>query len=63
MFKNYLKTAYRNLVKNKFYTSINIVGLAVGISTCLLILLYVSDELSFDRYNTGRNGFTGSTMK
>jgi putative ABC transport system permease protein len=52
MFKNYFKTAYRNLVKNKFYTSINIVGLAVGISTCLLILLYVSDELSFDRYNT-----------
>ncbi len=52
MFKNYLKTAYRNLVKNKFYTSINIFGLAVGIATCLLILLYVSDELSFDRYNT-----------
>ena len=52
MFKNYLKTAYRNLVKNKFYTAINIVGLAVGIATCLLILLYVSDELSFDRYNT-----------
>ncbi len=52
MFKNYLKTAYRNLVKNKFYTAINIIGLAVGIATCLLILLYVSDELSFDRYNT-----------
>ncbi len=52
MLKNYLKTAYRNLVKNKFYTAINIVGLAVGIATCLLILLYVSDELSFDRYNT-----------
>jgi putative ABC transport system permease protein len=51
MFRNYIKTAYRNLVKNKFYTSINIVGLAVGIATCLLILLYVSDELSFDRYN------------
>lgn len=52
MFKNYFKTAYRNLVKNKFYTSINIFGLAVGIATCLLILLYVSDELNFDRYNT-----------
>jgi len=52
LLKNYLKTAYRNLVKNKFYTAINIVGLAVGIATCLLILLYVSDELSFDRYNT-----------
>ncbi len=52
MFKNYLKTAYRNLVKNKFYTAINIVGLAVGIATCLLILLYVLDEMSYDRYNT-----------
>ncbi len=52
MLKNYLKTAFRNLVKNKFYSLINIIGLAVGIATCLLILLYVSDELSFDRYNT-----------
>jgi putative ABC transport system permease protein len=52
MFRNYLKSAFRNLVKSKFYTSLNIVGLAVGIATCLLILLYVSDELNFDRYNT-----------
>src|SRR5579862_6626595 len=51
MFRNYIKTAFRNLVKSKFYTSLNIVGLAVGIGTCLLILLYVSDEISFDRYN------------
>ncbi len=51
MFKNYLKTAFRNLVKSKFYTSINITGLAVGLATCLLILLYVKDELSFDKYN------------
>ena len=52
MLKNYLLTAYRSLIKNKFYTSINIFGLAVGIATCLLILLYVLDELSYDRYNT-----------
>ncbi|MEP6950767.1 MAG: ABC transporter permease [Ginsengibacter sp.] len=51
MIKNYFKTAFRNLVKNKFYTFINITGLAVGIATCLLILLYVLDELSYDRYN------------
>jgi len=51
MFRNYLKTAFRNLLKNKFYTSINIIGLAVGLATCLLILLYVLDELSYDRYN------------
>ena len=52
MFRNYLKTAFRNLIKSKFYTSINIIGLAVGLATCLLILLYVLDELSFDKYNT-----------
>jgi len=52
MIKNYLKIAVRSLLKNKFYTSINIIGLAVGIATCLLILLYVLDELNYDRYNT-----------
>lgn len=51
MFKNYLKTAFRNLIKNKFYSSLNIVGLAVGLATCLLIFLYVYDEMSYDRYN------------
>ena len=55
MFKNYFKIAFRNLVKNKFYTSINIIGLAVGLATCLLILLYVLDELSFDKYNKNTN--------
>jgi len=51
VFKNYFKTAIRNLTKNKFYTSINIIGLAVGITTCLLILLYVLDESNYDKYN------------
>ena len=51
MLKNYFKTAFRNLIKNKFYTSINIIGLAAGLATCLLIFLYVLDELSFDKYN------------
>jgi putative ABC transport system permease protein len=51
MFRNYFIIAFRNLVKSKFYTSINIIGLAVGLATCLLILLYVKDELSYDRYN------------
>lgn len=51
MFKNYFKTAFRNLTKNKFYTSINIIGLAVGLATCLLIFLYVVDELDYDNYN------------
>jgi putative ABC transport system permease protein len=51
MLRNYLKTAIRNLRRNKFYSFINICGLAVGLATCLLIWLYVSDELSYDRYN------------
>ncbi len=51
MFKNYFKTAVRNLSKNKFYSSINIIGLAVGLATCLLIFLYVVDELGYDKYN------------
>src|SRR6266576_3186377 len=51
MLKNYLKVAIRNLLKNKGFSAINIIGLAVGLATCLLIVLYVQDELSFDRYN------------
>lgn len=51
MFRNYFKTAFRNLLKNKFYTSINIIGLSAGLATCLLIFLYVTDELSYDKYN------------
>jgi putative ABC transport system permease protein len=51
MFKNYVKTAFRNLLKNKGFTTINVLGLALGLATCLLIVLYVIDELSYDRYN------------
>lgn len=51
MFKNYFKIALRNLWKNKVFSTINIVGLAVGLAVCLLITLYVVDELSYDRYN------------
>ena len=51
MFKNYFKVAMRNLWKNKGYSAINIFGLAIGLATCLLILIYVIDELSYDRYN------------
>jgi putative ABC transport system permease protein len=55
MFKNYIKTAFRSLYKNKGFTAINILGLALGLATCLLIVLYVVDELSYDRYNTKAN--------
>ena len=52
MIKNYIKTAYRSLTKNKAFTAINVLGLALGLATCLLIVFYVFDELSYDRYNT-----------
>ncbi|GAB3907439.1 ABC transporter permease [Mucilaginibacter boryungensis] len=52
MIKNYIKTAWRGMLKNKFYTLINIIGLTIGLSVGLLILLWVQDELSFDRFNT-----------
>lgn len=51
MIKNYLKVALRNLWKNKAFSAINIVGLAAGLAVCLLIVLYVVDELSYDKYN------------
>ncbi len=51
MFKNYLKIAFRNLQNQKAFSLINISGLAIGMACCLLILLYVSDELSYDRFH------------
>src|SRR6201996_7843396 len=52
MLKNYIKTAFRSLMRNKGFTFINVFGLALGLATCLLIVFYVVDELSYDRYNT-----------
>src|SRR5476651_2262041 len=51
MIKNYIKTAFRGLMKNKGFTFINVLGLALGLATCMLIVFYVFDELSYDRYN------------
>src|SRR5476649_1287758 len=51
MIRNYIKTAFRSLMKNKGFTFINVLGLALGLATCLLIIFYVFDELSYDRYN------------
>src|ERR1700744_1239716 len=51
MLKNYLKTALRNLWRNKGFSAINIISLAIGLATCLLILIYVMDETSYYRYN------------
>nr|WP_294942999.1 ABC transporter permease [uncultured Mucilaginibacter sp.] len=52
MLRNYFKIAWRNLKKHKAFSFINIFGLAVGIAAFWLIALYVTDELSYDRYNT-----------
>ncbi len=51
MLRNYFKVALRNLWKNKAFSALNIVGLATGLAVCLLIVLYVVDELSYDKYN------------
>jgi len=51
MLKNYFKVAVRNILKYKFYSAINIVGMTIGITACLLIIIYVTDELSYDRFH------------
>ncbi len=51
MFKNYFKIAFRNLIKSPGYSFINIFGLALGITAFVLILLFISDELSYDKYH------------
>jgi putative ABC transport system permease protein len=50
MFKNYLKIAIRNLLKNKIYSGITILGLSLGFICCMLIMLQVRDELSYDKF-------------
>ncbi len=51
MIKNYIKTAWRNLMRNKSYAAINIVGLAIGIAACMLIFLIIQFETSFDNFH------------
>src|SRR6266516_3871206 len=50
MIKNYFKIAWRNLWKNKVYSAINIAGLSIGMAACIVILLFVFYERSFDRF-------------
>ena len=51
MFLNYLKIAFRNIMRKKFYSTINILGLAIGLSCTILIGLFVLNELSFDKHH------------
>ena len=55
MISNYIKVAFRNLIRFKAYSAINITGLAIGMACCILILLYVYDEMSYDRFNKNSN--------
>ena len=55
MFRNYIKTAWRNLSKNKFYSAINITGLAIGLAVGIMILLWVQNELSYDKFHHNAN--------
>ncbi len=71
MLRNYLKIAFRNLLKQKLFTFTNILGLSIGVLCCLLILLYVNHELSFEKWNPNADrivrpyadiNFGGTTM-
>lgn len=55
MLTNYLKIAWRNLMKNKIFSFINIFGLTIGLTSFLLIALYIFDELTFDRFHKNAN--------
>src|SRR5436190_8675795 len=52
MFKNYLKIAFRNLKRNKGFSFINIFGLSIGMASAVLILLWIQNELSHDKFHT-----------
>ncbi len=52
MFQNYLKTAFRSLIRHRFFSMINVFGLAVAMALSLCIIMLVADQLQYDRYNT-----------
>ena len=54
MIKNYFKTAWRNLMKSKVFSFINILGLTIGITVCMMIFLFIMNEFSFDNFH--KNG-------
>jgi putative ABC transport system permease protein len=55
MLRNYFTVAFRNIRKDKFYSLINVLGLVLGIASCLFIIIYIQNELSYDRFNTKAN--------
>src|SRR5215204_6913481 len=63
MFRNYLKTAFRNLGKNKLYSGINIIGLTTGLAACLLIGVFINHELSYDKFNVNADRIVRVTIE
>jgi len=63
MLRNYFIVAIRNLRRNKVVSFINIAGLSIGLACCILILLYVNDDWSFDRFHANRNDLYRVTME
>lgn len=55
MFKNYVKTAMRSLLRHRFFSAINIFGLAVAMTICMAIIMLIADQMMYDRYNTRRD--------
>src|SRR5688500_10793731 len=55
MFKNYFKTAFRSLIRNKVYSAINIAGLSVGIAVCTIIFAIIQFYLSFDNFHKNKD--------
>jgi len=54
MFRNYFKTAWRNLIRNRIFSCIKILGLSIGLTVCMLIFLYSKDEISYDRFHENK---------
>lgn len=63
MLKSFMRIVWRNLQKNKMYTAVNLLGLTIGIVSCILIALYVFHELSFDRFHKNGDWIARVTME
>ena len=63
MLKNYFKVAWRNLKKSMLYSFVNIIGLTIGVTSCILISLYIESELSYDRFHKNADRIVRITME
>ncbi|GAB2790297.1 ABC transporter permease [Rhabdobacter roseus] len=63
MIRNYLKIAWRNIIRNKTFSAINILGLSVGLTCCMLLLLYIRSELAFDKHHQQANNLYLLSLK